>query len=134
MELNGSRITAFTQIMQTDYLSKRFMLKKYLGLSDIEIKENEKMWHEERGEGKVETQLGGSDLRTVGVTPGAINTDLETISDIESAGGGVPGGAPGAPPVAGAQGEVGAGGIGSPTGGAGGAQGGATAGAALGGI
>ena len=128
IELNSSRITAFTQINQTDYLSKRFMLKKYLGLSELEMAENDKMWHEERGTEEPASKLQGSDLRTVGVTPGAIGGDLETISDIQGAQGGpTPGGAPAIVP-----GEVGAGGIPSPTGGAGGgAAGGSTAGAPL---
>ena len=128
IELNSSRITAFTQINQTDYLSKRFMLKKYLGLSELEMAENDKMWHEERGTEEPASKLQGSDLRTVGVTPGAIGGDLETISDIQGAQGGpTPGGAPAIVP-----GEVGAGCIPSPTGGAGGgAAGGSTAGAPL---
>jgi hypothetical protein len=131
LELNAGRITAFTQINQTDYLSKRFMLKKYLGLSDMELAENDKMWHEERGTEQPKGMIQGADLRTVGVTPGAISTDLETVSDIQAAeqGGGL--GGPGAPPIGG---EVGAAGVPSPTGGAGGgAAGGQTAGAALGG-
>jgi hypothetical protein len=131
IELNTSRIGAFTQIIATEFLSKRFMMKKYLGLSEIEMAENDRMWHEERGEKTPENAMQGSDLRTVGVTPGGINTDLETLSDIEATGqeGGL-GGSP--PPEPG--GEIGAAGAPSPTGGAGGgAAGGATAGAALGG-
>jgi len=131
IELNTSRIGAFTQIVATEFLSKRFMMKKYLGLSEIEMAENDKMWHEERGEKTPESAMQGSDLRTVGVTPGGINTDLETLSDIEATGqeGGLEGGPPPEP-----GGEIGAAGAPSPTGGAGGgAAGGATAGAALGG-
>jgi len=129
VELNGSRITAFTQINQTEYLSKRFMLKKYLGLSDLEMAENDRLWHEEHGTEEVSSKLQGSDLRNVGVTPGAIGGDLETIGDIQNAQGGPGGNIPPAVPG----GEVGAGGVPSPTGGAGGGQGGGTAGAALGG-
>jgi len=131
LELNTSRIGSFTQIVQTEFMSKRFMMKKYLGLTEMEMAENEKMWHEERGSDEPTTQIQGADLRTVGVTPGAINTDLDTVSDIEASQGG-PGEVGGGPPPE-AGGEVGAGGVPSPTGGAGGAQGGATAGAALGG-
>ena len=91
--------------------------------------ENDKMWHEEHGEDTPQSQMQGSDLRNVGVTPGAINTDFETLSDIEAGNQqGIVGGGP--PPEAG--GEIGAGGIPSPTGGAGGAAaGGQTAGATL---
>ena len=131
IELNSGRIAAFSQINQTEYLSKRFMLKKYLGLSEIEMAENDRMWHEERGDDKPENQIQGSDLRNVGVTPGGINTDLENISDIQAANEPTAGGE-GGPPIN-PTGEVGAGGVPSATGGAGGAQGGITAGAALGG-
>ena len=82
VELNNSRIQAFTSINATDYLSKRFMLKKYLGLTEIEMAENDKMWHEERGTKKTQSQLQGSDLRSVGVTPGSLNTDMEALDDI----------------------------------------------------
>ena len=130
IELNSGRIAAFSQINQTDYLSKRFMLKKYLGLTDLEMAENDRMWHEERGEETPESQLQGSDLRNVGITPGGINTDLDTIGDIQAAGDqGAEG--TGGPPVT-PTGEVGAGG--TPSAAAGTASGGGqTAGAALGG-
>ena len=130
IELNSGRIAAFSQINQTEYLSKRFMLKKYLGLSDLEMAENDRMWHEERGEDEPTSQLQGSDLRNVGITPGGINTDLDTISDIQAAGDqGAEG--TGGPPVT-PTGEVGAGG--TPSAAAGTASGGGqTAGAALGG-
>ena len=130
IELNSGRIAAFSQINQTDYLSKRFMLKKYLGLTDLEMAENDRMWHEERGEETPENQLQGSDLRNVGITPGGINTDLDTIGDIQAAGDqGAEG--TGGPPVT-PTGEVGAGG--TPSAAAGTASGGGqTAGAALGG-
>jgi Bacteriophage T4-like portal protein (Gp20) len=80
-ELNSQRITAFTSINQTEYLSKRFMLKKYLGLSEIEMEENERMWREERGEVDID-QTSGKDLRNVGITPGAINQDIENIDQM----------------------------------------------------
>jgi len=129
IELNTGRIAAFSQINQTEYLSKRFMLKKYLGLSDLEMAENDRMWHEEHGEEAPESQLQGSDLRNVGITPGGINTDLDTISDIQAAGDQGAEGAGGAPVTP--TGEVGAGG--TPSAAAGTAGGGQTAGAALGG-
>jgi hypothetical protein len=126
IELNAGRISAFTQMQQTEYLSKRFMLKKYLGLSEVEMAENDRMWHEERGTEEPKSNIQGSDLRSVGVTPGAIGTDLETVSDIQAAN---QAGAPGGPPPTAVPGEIGAAGVPSPTGGAGGgAAGGSTAG------
>jgi hypothetical protein len=58
------------------------MLKKYLGLSDSEIKDNEKMWHEEMGKAPIPS-AAGTDLRNVGVTPGAITGDLDNLEGLE---------------------------------------------------
>lgn len=81
VELNTQRINAFNTIAANEFLSKRFMLKKYLGLTELEMEENDRMWKEERGE--VEMDLtSGTDLRNVGVTPGAINSDMEAIDNI----------------------------------------------------
>jgi hypothetical protein len=82
IEIDQQRITAFTAISQTDYLSKRFMLKKYLQLSEMEMAENDKMWKEERGEVEMD-QTTGSDLRSVGITPGAISGDLDSIEQAQ---------------------------------------------------
>jgi hypothetical protein len=121
MELNASRISSFTGIAQTEYLSKRFMLKKYLGLTELELAENDKLWHEERGQEEPASLLQGSDLRTVGVTPGGINTDMDTLGDIAAQQPGA--GVPGADNMQ--QGEVGAGGAVGPQAGPGTSPGGA---------
>jgi len=84
IELDSSRISSFTAISGTDYMSKRFMMKKYLGLTDLELKENEQMWFEEQGEMNVDSNTSSSDLRNVGISSGDIGGDLETIGDLES--------------------------------------------------
>jgi hypothetical protein len=105
VELNAQRISAFTGIRDTEFLSKRFMLKKFLGLTEMEMAENEKMWHEERGT-PAEPTAQGSDMRGLGITPGGITSDLDTIGELGDldAMGEVPGaemsnpaGAPGGP-------------------------------------
>jgi len=106
IELNSQRITSFTGIRDTEFLSKRFMLKKYLGLNEMEMAENEKLWHEEKGTAN-SAQPSGTDMRNVGITPGGITGDLDTIGDLSADAGaeGPPGtepgisqgGAPGAP-------------------------------------
>ncbi len=105
IELNAQRIQGFSGIKDTEFLSKRFMLKKYLGLTEMEMAENEKLWHEERG--TPDKQLAsGADMRSVGITPGGITGDLDTIGDltaddqsgeIPGAEGANPAGAPGGP-------------------------------------
>ena len=83
IELDSSRISSFTAINGTEYMSKRFMMKKYLGLTDLELKENEQMWFEEQGDMSVNSNSGGSDLRNVGISSGDIGGDLDNISGLE---------------------------------------------------
>jgi hypothetical protein len=117
-ELNSQRITAFTSVQQTEYLSKRFMLKKYLGLSEIEMEENERLWREERAEVDID-QTQGSDLRNVGVTPGGINTDMDNLDQFAMQNDDLPPGVEGPQPVSGDITQPGAG-AGAQGGGAGG--------------
>jgi Bacteriophage T4-like portal protein (Gp20) len=72
IEVNNARAAVFGQLSEVAYLSRRFVLKKYLGLTDEEIVENETMWQEENPEGALSTAtddaaLAGSDLNTLGI-------------------------------------------------------------------
>ena len=75
-ELDTTRIQAFSALEQLPYMSKRFLMKRYLGLTDDELQENTEQWEEETGQ-PIETEPTGSDLRTVGVSPGDIEGDIE---------------------------------------------------------
>ncbi len=99
-ELDTSRVSTFAQLEPLNYMSKRFMLKRYLGLTEEEIQENEEMWREERGEAETPATTG-EDLRSVGITPADLESDLTTGEEI--AGMAEPGAevAAGAPPAAG---------------------------------
>ena len=97
-ELDSSRIQAFTQLEQLPYLSKRFMLKRYLGLTEEEIVENEEMWDEERGEADLKTTQG-QDMRSVGISPGDIQSDIDTAGEMEGTDINEPMGNPAAPEV-----------------------------------
>jgi hypothetical protein len=90
-ELDNTRIQAFMQMEPLPYMSKRFLLERFLGLTEEEIKENETMWREERDTPTIEPS--GSDLRSVGISPGAMETDIATgeeIGQMEPAGVGTP--------------------------------------------
>ena len=87
-------------------MSKRFLLQRFLGLTEEEISENEEMWREERDEPELETSAG-QDMRSIGITPGALESDVEAGEDVAGmapAGAGAvpaaPGGALGAAPPA----------------------------------
>ena len=110
-ELDNTRIQAFMQMEPLPYMSKRFLLECFLGLTEEEIKQNEEQWREERDEPTIEPS--GSDLRSIGVSPGAMETDIETgeeIGQMEPAGVGTPevGSAPAGPVVPGGVGGAGA--------------------------
>jgi hypothetical protein len=56
-------------------MSKRFMLERFLGLTEDEIQKNEEMWREEHDDVDAPA-VAGSDLRAVGVTPSGMETDI----------------------------------------------------------
>jgi len=80
-ELDTSRIQSFTTVEPLPYMSKRFMLQRFLGLTEDEIAENERMWREEREDtSKVTPQ--GQDLRSVGVSPAGMESDIAMGQDV----------------------------------------------------
>ena len=93
-EVDGARIASFTQLEAYPYLSKRFLLTRYLGLTEEEMADNERMWAEEQGDTeKAPAEPAG--LRSVGITPGALDTQLQA-AELPAPGEGE-GGAEGAP-------------------------------------
>jgi len=107
VEVDAARINTFGQLEQVAYFSKRFLMKRYLGLTEEEMRENEEMWLQEQGE-KPEGDGPDVGLRSVGITPGGIAGDLETMDQLDTAQAGAepgaeaglpgPGGAPAAIP------------------------------------
>ena len=83
-ELDTARVNTFASMEAFPYISKRFALERFLGLTEDEINKNEKLWREENGKNIDETIEGG-DLRNVGVSAGDIDSDLQTADEIENA-------------------------------------------------
>jgi len=106
-ELDTTRVNTFQALEQVPYFSKRFLLKRYLGLSEEEIQENSDLWHEERAKPEA-PPVAGQDLRSVGITPADIEGDITTGQELAGIGEpgagepGAPGAAPGQQPAAGA--------------------------------
>jgi len=82
-ELDITRVQTFSTLEQVPYLSKRFLLKRYLGLTEEEIRENEELWDEERGDPEA-PEPTGTNLRSVGVTPADMQTDIQTGQDMNA--------------------------------------------------
>lgn len=75
LELDAAKASLFGQIEGVPYLSRRFILKKYLGLTEDELHENERMWQEEN-DGDSGMDFSGADgLGSLGVR----NTDIDTF-------------------------------------------------------
>jgi len=106
-ELDTTRVNTFGSLDAVPYLSKRFLLKRYLGLSEDEIRENEELWHEERAKPEAAAATG-QDLRSVGISPGDLEADIAMGGEMADLGepgaeaGGAPGATPGQQPAAGA--------------------------------
>ena len=81
-EVDTARINTFTQLESFPYLSKRFLMTRFLGLTEEEIAENERMFQEEQGDlDNAPAETAG--LRSVGISPGGLSGDLETAEIAE---------------------------------------------------
>ena len=99
-EVDGARISTFAQIVQQPYMSKRFALKRYLGLTDEEIAENERMWSEENGKADTVPTDASGEMRSAGISQAGIEADMGALADDEAppeVGGAEPGATPAAP-------------------------------------
>ena len=84
-ELDTQRVNVFSAIEGMPYVSKRFALERFLGLSAEEIQKNQELWAEENGQSEAEN-IEGKDLRSVGVSPGDIDADMtagDQFGDLE---------------------------------------------------
>jgi hypothetical protein len=82
-ELDAQRVNVFTAIESLPYLSKRFAMGRFLGLTEEEMKQNEELWAEE-SDNQDPPPTTGSDLRSVGISPGDIDSDLTSGDEIEA--------------------------------------------------
>jgi len=97
-ELDGQRVPQFQTMSQVPFMSKRFAMKRFLGMTDEEMAENERLWAEENGKGKAIPTDSSGELRGAGISQAGIESDLSDLSDetVPPEEGGMPGAAPGA--------------------------------------
>lgn len=89
-ELDNNRIGTFGQIQSIPFMSNRFAMKRFLGLTEEEIAENERLWREENEENiqeLVRDDLSG-DMRLAGLSgadlagdTGGLETELDDAGD-----------------------------------------------------
>ena len=94
-ELDNQRIGSFAQIQAVPFMSNRFALKRFLGLSDEDVAENERLWREENDEA-IQPPAGDAagEMRSVGISSAGISADISGAEDQASV---EEGGAEGAP-------------------------------------
>jgi hypothetical protein len=75
-ELDTARVATFAQLQEVPYMSKRFAMKRFLGLTQEEITENERQWKEENGAKLQAPTDAAAELRSAGITPGGMAADM----------------------------------------------------------
>jgi hypothetical protein len=83
-ELDNVRIPTFTQVQAVPFLSNRYAMKRFLGLTDEEVAENERLWREENDENlkPLPTDAAG-EMRGVGISGAGIGADMGGAEDVD---------------------------------------------------
>ena len=107
-EMDTARVSTFQTMVGIPFISKRFALKRFLGLSEEEIAENQTKWQEENIENMNNPMNAAAEMRAGGITAGGAAADPEGMDADMGAGepgmGTAPpasGGAPNAGPAGG---------------------------------
>ena len=79
-EMDQARVNTFTAVAELPYMSKRFALKRYLGLSEEEMARNAELWAEENNVPQ-KKQTKSNQLRSAGVTQSGISGDLDQFEE-----------------------------------------------------
>ena len=80
-EMDTARVSTYISLAEIPYLSKRFSMKRFLGLSQEEITENETLWKEENLEDHKNSASASAELRSAGITSGGVAGDMSNIED-----------------------------------------------------
>ena len=106
-EVDNSRIATYSQLTNIPFISKRYALSRFLGLTPEEMAENERLWREENdADAQIKPTASSGELRTQGISTAGIEQDLagaEAEAEPEAPTGGASptpqqGGAPVTPP------------------------------------
>jgi hypothetical protein len=80
--MDTERINTFNTIQAVPFMSKRFALKRFLGLTEDEIAENERLWGEESGKGEPTNTDAAGELRSAGLSAAGIEGDMGAAGDL----------------------------------------------------
>ena len=79
-EMDQSRVQTFTQVAELPYMSKRFALSRYLGLSEEEMAKNADLWAEENNIPQ-KKQSKNAQLRSGGISQAGIASDVDQFAE-----------------------------------------------------
>ena len=79
-EMDNARINTFVSMVEVPFMSKRFVMKRFLGLSEEEVADNQRLWMEENLENAKAGQSANAELRSAGITSSAAASDLDNIN------------------------------------------------------
>ena len=83
-ELDNQRIGTFTQIQAIPFISNRYAMKRFLGMSAEELAENERFWREENDENlQAPPTDAAGEMRGVGVSGAGITSDLGGTEEVD---------------------------------------------------
>ena len=92
-EIDNARIPTFQTMASIPFISNRFAMKRFLGLSEEELAENERLWREENDENLVppDADISG-EMRSAGISGAGIDADIggaeEVVPDADTMSGG----------------------------------------------
>lgn len=81
--VDAERINTFNTIQGLPFMSKRFAMKRFLGLTDEEMAENERLYGEESGVGRPTQTDAAGELRSAGLSAADIEDELGGVEDLE---------------------------------------------------
>ena len=77
-EMDTARVNTFAAMVGVPFVSKRFAMKRFLGMTQEEVAENEKLWKEENID--EDTKLSANaELRSAGITANGLSGDLDSV-------------------------------------------------------
>ena len=81
-EIDNARVPTYTQMSAIPYISNRFAMKRFLGMTDEELAENERLWREENDD-VIEPIPGdaSAEMRDAGISGAGIGADLGDLED-----------------------------------------------------
>jgi hypothetical protein len=83
-EMDTARVNTFNTMVAVPFVSKRFAMKRFLGMTTEEVAENERMWREENVD-EDQYLSASSELRGAGITANGIASDTTALSGADTA-------------------------------------------------